>query len=41
MSLQLADELASGFGIRSSATEDFVDVFTGGFAFRLFIHSTR
>lgn len=41
MGLQLAEELASGFGIKSSATEDFLDVFTAGFAFRLFLHSTR
>ena len=41
MGLQMAEELATGFGIRSSATQDFVDVFTGGFAFRLYLHSTR
>ncbi|KAK9799804.1 hypothetical protein WJX73_000582 [Symbiochloris irregularis] len=41
LGLQIADELASGFGLRSSATEDFVDVFAGGFAFRFSLHSAR
>ena len=41
MGCQLAEELASGFGLRALACEHCVDVLTDGFAFRLFLASDR
>ena len=38
---QLAEALGSGFGAWASAAEEFVDVLSDGFAFRLFLWSTR
>ncbi len=41
MGCQLADELASGFGLRAAASQHCVDVFSDGYAFRLFLCSDR
>lgn len=41
LGLQLAEELAGSFGTCCAASQDFVDAFAGGFAFRLHLHSTR
>ena len=41
MGCQLADELASGFGMRASASQHCVDVFAEGYAFRLYLSSDR
>ena len=41
MGCQLADELASGFGLHASASEQCVDVLAEGFAFRIFLASER
>lgn len=41
MGCQLADELATGFGLRTSASQSCVDVFAEGYAFRLFLSSDR
>lgn len=41
MGCQLAEELASGFGLRAAASEHCVDVLADGFAFRLFLTSER
>lgn len=38
---QLAEALASSFGAAASASEDCIDVLSDGFAFRLFLWSTR
>lgn len=38
---QLAEALCSSFGMAASASEDCVDVLADGFAFRLFLWSTR
>ena len=41
MGCQLADELASGFGLHASASEHCIDVLADGFAFRIFLTSER
>lgn len=41
MGCQLADELASGFGLHASASEQCIDVLSEGFAFRIFLASER
>ena len=41
MGCQLADELASGFGLHASASEQCIDVLAEGFAFRIFLASER
>ena len=41
MGCKLAEELASGFGLRATASEHCVDVLSDGFAFRLFLSSDR
>ena len=41
MGCQLADELATGFGLRTSASQPCVDVFAEGYAFRLFLFTDR
>lgn len=41
MGCQLADELASGFGLRAAASQHCVDVLSDGYAFRLFLCSDR
>lgn len=38
---QLAEALGSSFGASASASEECVDVLSDGFAFRLFLWSTR
>lgn len=38
---QLAEALGSSFGVSASASEACVDVLADGFAFRLFLWSTR
>ena len=37
----LAQRLASDFGIDASASEEYIDVLTDGFAFRLLLHTER
>ncbi|KAL4542017.1 hypothetical protein Ndes2526B_g06504 [Nannochloris sp. 'desiccata'] len=39
--VQLAQLLHSGFGIEASAAEDYVDILSDGFAFRLILHTER
>jgi U3 small nucleolar RNA-associated protein 22 len=39
--VQLAQTLHSGFGIEAAAAEDYVDILTDGFAFRLILHTER
>lgn len=41
MGCQLADELASGFGLHANASEHCIDVLADGFAFRIFLASER
>ena len=41
MGCQLADELASGFGLHAHASEHCIDVLADGFAFRIFLASER
>ncbi len=41
MGCQLAEELSSGFGLRTRPSEHCVDVLSDGFAFRLFLSSER
>ena len=41
MGCQLADELASGFGLHASASEHCIDVLADGFAFRIFLTGER
>ena len=41
LGLQLGMSLEAAFGHSISATEDYVDVLTEGFAFRLLFHSSR
>lgn len=41
LGVQLAEELFTGFGLRASASEECVDIFTDGFAFRIFLFSER
>jgi U3 small nucleolar RNA-associated protein 22 len=39
--VQLAQTLYSSFGIEAAAAEDFVDILSDGFAFRLILHTER
>lgn len=39
--VELAQTLQSGFGIEASASEDYVDILSDGFAFRLILHTER
>ena len=39
LGVQLAEELFSAFGLRAEASEECVDVFLDGYAFRLFLFS--
>ena len=41
LGVQLAEELFTGFGIRADATEEYIDTFTDGFVFRLYLCSDR
>ena len=41
MGCQLADELASGFGLHAHPSEHCIDVLADGFAFRIFLASER
>lgn len=39
--VELAQTLQSGFGIEASASEDYLDILSNGFAFRLILHTER
>jgi U3 small nucleolar RNA-associated protein 22 len=39
--VQIAESLQSGFGMEAAAAEDYMDVYTDGFAFRLRLHTER
>lgn len=41
LGVQLAQALESSFGLDAEASQDYVDVLTGGFAIRLFLFSNR
>lgn len=41
LGVQLAQKLEESFGIDASASEDYIDVLTDGFAFRLVLHTER
>ena len=41
LGIELAQTLQSGFGIEASASEEYIDVLTDGFAFRLILNTER